>query len=61
MKRNITVHAGAVQITATINTKGAGLTRDEVELIRDDLADSLQSAASNLRWIGVPRNRVHVR
>lgn len=60
MKRKIQVKAGRVRITATINTDGRDLTRREVERVRDALADRLQDAASDLLYIGVPRNRVQV-
>jgi hypothetical protein len=61
MKRRINVDAGSIRIAATINTNGRQLTRDEVENIRDDLADELQTAVTRVRYIGIPRNRVKVK
>ena len=60
MKRVIYVTAGSVKIVASIDTNGHELCRDEIETVRDQLADRLQDAAADLRWIGVPRNRVKV-
>lgn len=61
MKRRIEVNAGNIRITATINSNGEHLTRDEVERVRDELADRLQAAAAALPYMGVSRNRVSVR
>lgn len=59
MKRKIEVEAGAVRITARINSRY--MTRAEVERVRDTLADRLQEAAAELPYFRVPRNRVKVR
>jgi hypothetical protein len=61
MKRKIEVDAGAVRITAVIDSAHRYLTRDEVERVRDQLADRLQEAASGLVYFETPRNRVAVR
>lgn len=62
MKRKILVTAPGVKIVATVTTaKTDGLMRDEVEQIRDALADRLQEAASFLPYFKTPRNRVRVR
>lgn len=64
MKRSIEVRTGALRITATIDSgkiRNGALTRDEVERMRDELADRLQDAASGLIYDQVPRNRVLVR
>ena len=60
MKRQILVTTPDVRIIAIINTNGA-LARDEVERIRDELADRLQEAAAGLVYLRTPRNRVRVR
>lgn len=61
MLRKIEVRAGAIRIIARIRVKNRLLGRDEIERLRDDLADNLQDAVSNLRYVGVPRNRVVVK
>ncbi len=62
MKRKIEVSTPEVKITAKITVNGdRHLSRDEVEEIRDQLADRLQEAAAGLRYLGTPRNRVLVR
>jgi hypothetical protein len=71
MKRKIEVIADGVRIVATLDTGNVKhrnsllrgnivLTRNEVEHVRDELADRLQNAASDLTYIGTPRNRVKV-
>lgn len=60
MKRKIDVAAYGLRITAVLDS-GNRLTRDEVERVRDELADRLQEAASDLRYFPTPRNRVQVR
>ena len=61
MKRKIVVRSTHVRIVATLTTNGYPLTRDEVETLRDELADTLQSAAANVRWLGTYRHKVLVR
>jgi len=61
MRRKIEVRAGAVSITATIDSRGKFLAREEVDRVREQLADRLQDAAAGVLYIGVPRNRVVVR
>lgn len=61
MKRKIIVTSEGVKITAVISTNGHQLMRDEVETLRDQLADRLQEAASGLIYLKTPRNRVSVR
>lgn len=61
MKRTIRVRADEVTITAMIDSRHLAVTRDEVEKIRDELADRLQAACSDLPYgAGCPRNRVRV-
>lgn len=61
MKRKIELNAGRVRIVATLNTDGLGLTREEVERVRDDLADALQEAPARVRYLGIARSRVKVK
>jgi hypothetical protein len=61
MNRKIEVTAHGVRITATITTNGEGLSRNDVERIRDQLADRLVNAATGLLYIGTPLSRVKVR
>lgn len=65
MKRTIEVTTksdrGEIRISATIDTKGYPLTRDETEAVRDQLADDLMQAAHRVRYMNVPLNRVRVR
>ena len=62
MKRTIEVRAGDIRITATIDSKRHGLGRDEVEHVRDRLADRLLDAAAELPYsFRVPRHKVRVR
>lgn len=60
MKRTIKVTADGVTITAVIDSAGHQLTRDEVEMVRDQLATRLQDAAADLRFMGTPRCNVKV-
>lgn len=60
MKRKILVTSKHVRIEATLTTNGHQLTRDEVETVRDELADALQTAAANVRWLGTYRHKVRV-
>lgn len=61
MKRKIEVRAAGITIIAKIRTEGV-LTRDEVEIVRDALADRLQAACANLPFgEGCAYNRVRVR
>lgn len=60
MKRTIKVKAGSVNIIATINTKNERLTMNELDRVRDILADRIQEAAASLPYIGIARNRVQV-
>ena len=60
MKRTIEVRTDSLKIVATINTSRS-LTRNEVNTIRDELADDLMRVAANVRWVGVPLNKVRVR
>lgn len=61
VKRKIEVFAGDTRITAVFNS-GKFLTRNEVEKVRDVLADKLQAACSELPYgIGCARNRVRVK
>ena len=60
MKRQIIVTTPDVRILVTIRTNGS-LTRDEVERVRDQLADRLQDAAAGLIYFRTPRHRVTVR
>lgn len=59
MKRRIQVSTPSLKITATIDT--FALTRDEVESVRDSLADDLMRVASTLKWCGAPLNKVKVK
>lgn len=62
MKRKVTVTSGEITITATITPrKDRGLTRDEVQSVRDQVADSLMSVAANARYIGTHLNKIVVR
>jgi hypothetical protein len=61
MKRKVEVITSMVRISALINTKDEFMTRDEVEHLRDDLADKLQYVVSDLRYAHTPINRVIVR
>lgn len=61
MRRRIEVAADGIRIVATINTAGRTLVREEVERLRDQLADRLQEAAAGLVFLGTPRNRVRVK
>lgn len=60
MKRTIFVTALGVRIVARINTDGQYLAEHETARVRDTLADRLQAAASELPYLGTPRNRVKV-
>lgn len=59
MKRRIRVRSDRITIEATIDSK-QDLTRDEVETVRDELADELQRVAADVRWLGSPRHKVRV-
>ena len=61
MKRKIIVTTPDISIVAVIRSNGHSLLRDEVECIRDQLADRLQEAVSDLIYLKTPRNRVRVR
>jgi len=62
MKRKIEVRAAGITIIATIRTDPTRLTRGEVEIVRDALADRLQAACANLPFgEGCAYNRVRVR
>jgi hypothetical protein len=60
MKRKITVKTKHVTITAILNTEGTRLARHEIEIVRDDLADALQDAVTQMRYLRIARNRVVV-
>ena len=61
MTRKIKVRADEVSIIAIIKIDGGHLMRDEVEEVRDELADRLQAACSGLPYgVGCPRSRVRV-
>lgn len=59
MRRKIVVQTPEVSVIAWIQTDE--LRRDEVERLRDQLADRLQKAVSDLIYLRTPRNRVSVR
>jgi len=61
MKRKIVVTTPEISIVAVIRSNGCALMRDEVERIRDQLADRLQEAVADLVYLKTPRNRVTVR
>ena len=60
MKRKIVIRSPGLTITALIQTP-LELIRAEVEEVRDQLADRLQEAAADLKYLKTPRNRVQVR
>lgn len=60
MKRTIEIRTKNLKIIATINSDG-GLTRGEVDTVRDELADDLMRVAANVRWLGAPLNKVMVK
>ena len=60
MRRVIRIKAGPVSIIATIDTRSELLTRNEVETVRDELADRLQKSVAGLPYFGAPLNRVEV-
>lgn len=61
MKRVITVRSRDVKIVATITDKANVFTRNEVQFIRDVLADRLQEAASYLPYLRSPLSEVRVK
>lgn len=65
MKRSIEIRTnddrGSISISAVIDTKNYPLSRDEVERVRDQLADDLMRAVGNVPYMGVPLSRVKVR
>ena len=61
MKRNVRVTIQGLSILATIKTDRQEYSRNEVERIRDQLADRLQDAAAGLIYFRTPRHRVTVR
>lgn len=60
MKRKIRVQSQHIRIEATLDTNGELLTRDEVDQVRDELADTLQDVVARVRWLGMPRHTVKV-
>lgn len=60
MRRTIRVQSKHIRIEATLDTKEELLTRDEVNEVRDELADTLQDVVSRVRWLGMPRHTVKV-
>ena len=61
MKRRIEVRAGKVlKVVALLSTDGQCLTRQEIERIRDDLADRLVEAVAGLPYLGTRKHRVRV-
>jgi hypothetical protein len=61
MKRKIELITSHIRVTATIDNKRRALTRDEVERVRDELADDLMRAVSRVQWLGAPLSRVQVK
>lgn len=60
MRRTIRVQSKHIRIEATLDTKEELLTRDEINEIRDELADTLQDVVSRVRCLGMPRYTVKV-
>jgi hypothetical protein len=61
VKRKITVTTDTLRIVAVIDSRKTFLSREAVERVRNQLADTLQQVASEVEWIGTPRHKVVVR
>jgi len=65
MKRSVELTAkgkyGTVRISARYDSERSGLTREEVENVRDFLADGLLLSISKVPYMHIPLNRVKVR
>ena len=60
MKRVIKVRTKHVSIVATITKGSEPLTGDEMDVIRDEMADDLMKLAAGLRWFRAPLHSVKV-
>lgn len=60
MKRKIKVRTAAITITAVIDTKHYALGRNEVEALREDLADRLMRTLHEVRYVSEPLCRIEV-
>lgn len=60
MRRKVVVSNEHMTLTAVIHADKS-LTRDEIENVRDDVADGMMKVVSNARYLSSPLSRITVK